>query len=188
MIRTLVASDVDEALSIAQIKKKKHRNATFSRDDIEQLLLSDRTECLGYFEDNKLITWIAYRFGELHGENIWCIVNMFTSKFASRFSFDGPDFGPIIKTIFEKAEARNVYTYIYVIPQKVEKVYYEKWKTNPHLPPKNRYETFDLAIIKANTIPSEKWMERLIGGTLPYDCVIKKRSLKMEFRNEHRGS
>lgn len=184
MIRTLVASDVDIALEIAQIKNKRNRNVTFTREDIEQLILSDRTECLGYFEGETLVTWVAYRFGELHGEKIWCIVNMFTSRFSTQFSFDGPDFGPIIKTIFEKAESRNVFSYIYVIPQKVEKVYYEKWKTNPHLPPKNRYETSDLAIIRANVVPPEKWMERLLGGTLPYDCIIKKRSLKTEFRNE----
>lgn len=177
MIRELTHDDIANAFAISQSRRKRSSSNTFTLEEIEKLVLANN--CLGYFEDDRLVTWVSYRFGELHGEKIWCILNMFTSKFTNRFSFDGPDFGPIIKTLFEKAEAWQVYSYIYVVAEKVEKVYYEKWKS------KGRYDTFDLARIPANTVPPENWMTRLIGGTLPYDCVIKKRTLKLEHRNDH---
>lgn len=180
MIRLLDINDLPEAIKIASLKPIRGEDTPV---DIELLSNSFRnlnTRTLGYFEDGNLITWVMVKFGTLHEEKIWCIVNIFTRNFSNYFTFNGPDIGPIIEKFFAIAEEEGYYSYIYSVPKKLERVYYKKWKSK-----NGRYDTLDLLFIPANTEPSQNWATRLNGGIRAYDCVIKKRTLKNEYRKEN---
>lgn len=187
MIRLLQISDFPEAFSISQLKSIRGReNETITEESVAKLFETDNTFVLGYFdESSELVTWVAYRFGTIDNEKIWCIVHMFTKDFTSYFTFNRPDIGPMIAKIFTIAEEQEYYTYIYAIPKKLENIYYRQWKSNKYLPPTGRYETSDLAFVEANTVPDQNWLRRLSGAPQSYDMVIKKRTLKNEYRINH---
>lgn len=182
MIRYLNLNDFDEVRRIARLKPIRDEVEYIDDSEILKLLDTPRTFVLGYFENNSLVTCVAYRFGTLHDEKIWCIIHMFTANFNNHFTFNGPDFGPIIAKIFIEAEQQGYYAYLYTIPKRLESVYYKKWKVNKYLPPSGRYDTIDLKTIPANTEPDEPWLRRLNGGIRAYDVVVKKRILKQEYR------
>lgn len=182
MIRCLSVTDYSKFLTLTRCKQSKRETSLIDEAAVERLLTRPGNVVIGYFENDDLITAVAVRFGELHGENIWAIAHMFTSRPSNVFSFSRPDFGEIIKTFFEMAESQRVYSYIYAIPANLSSVYYKKWKTNPYLPPTGRYNVSVILTIPAHTVPQEKWAAGLIGGSKPYDIVVNSRSLKPEFR------
>lgn len=185
MIRFLNMLDFEDVRRIARLKPIRDEDVYIADSELLKLFDTPRTHVLGYFKNEVLISWVAYRFGKLHDENIWCIIHMFTSNFNNHFTFNGPDFGPIIAYIFREAEKNGYYSYLYTIPKRLEDVYYKKWKSNKYLPPSGRYEIEDLKLIPANTEPEESWLKRLNGGIRAYDVVVKKRTLKEEFRNDN---
>lgn len=180
MIRELTIDDIQQFIEISKIKLAESEQS--SEEMLRYFLTNDKNKVFGYFENELLITGVVVRFGELHGEKTWSIVHMFTRNLRHLFSFS-EDFGQIIAGAFKIAEENGFYRYVYVVNKKHENAYYRMWKTNKYLPPSNRYEIYDLAVVPANTTAPEIWMDRLMGGQKNYDVVIKKRELKNEFRN-----
>jgi hypothetical protein len=180
MIRELTISDIQQFIEISKVKLSESEQ--LSDEMLKYFLTNDKNKTFGYFRDDTLITSVVIRFGELHTEKTWSVVHMFTRNLKQMFSF-GEDFGQIISEAFKLAERNGFYKYVYIVNKKHENAYYRMWKTNRYLPPSNRYEIYDLAVVPAGNFAPEDWMTRLMGGPKNYDVVIKQRVLKHEFRN-----
>jgi hypothetical protein len=181
-VKLLTCVHETAAKEIARLKNKTSGTTAISDIDLNRLLNLYRNTLYGYFEGEELITWACIRFGDLHGEKTWTVMGIFTKNFSEHFSFNREDFGLIMKTVFEKAEAEGYYSYVYSIATRLEKVYDRKWSTNKFLPPSNRYTREKLIEIPANTKAPEDWQSRLVGGIKPDNVSILRRSLKPEFR------
>jgi hypothetical protein len=139
----------------------------------------DKISKLGYFEDDKLVSWVSIGFYEskLRGK-FWAITGLFTTVFEERFSFSRPEFGLLFKRAFEIAEEKGYFQYFYSIAERVERVYERQWKKNPW-GFNNRYDLITLDIVPANTKPEYDLYWRLMGKELkPDNIVIKARILK----------
>lgn len=181
MIRELTTEDLTQVVEVSKVRIPEDEQ--ISPQTLNYFLMQDQFKIFGFFEDDLLITVVIIKFGELHGEKTWTVIHMFTRRLRGIFSF-GDDFGQIIAKVFEIAEEKGFYNYVYMVNKKHENAYYRMWKTNKFLPPSNRYTISNLAEIPAGTIAPENWMVRLMGGPKNYDCVIKMRKLKEEFRND----
>jgi hypothetical protein len=140
---------------------------------------------LGYFDQNKLISWISIMFHEnqMRGK-FWTISCLYTSKPHNIFSIDRPEIGPLIKSAQKFAESKKYYTYFYAISEKVSKVYEIKWRKNKLVKP-GRYNLIDLDIVPPNTVPKFELYWRLMGEEIkPDPIMIKKRVLKEEYYNK----
>jgi hypothetical protein len=134
---------------------------------------------IGYFEDDKLISWITIGFYEsnMRGK-FWVISNFFSSAYTSYFSFDKPEFGLLFKRAFEIAESRGYNQYFYSISERLERVYERQWRKNPYAI-QGKYELTTLAVVPANTKPEFELYWRLMGQELkPDNIVIKSRKFK----------
>jgi len=140
---------------------------------------SNNTIILGYFEDEKLISWMNIGFYEnkMRGK-FWVISGIFTSVFQERFSFSRPEFGLVLKRAFEIAEERGYFQYFYCVSERLERVYERQWRKNPW-GFNGRYEFTKLAVVPANTKPESELYWRLMGQELKSDnIVIKSRKLR----------
>lgn len=138
---------------------------------------------IGYFEDNKLISWLSIGFHEsqMRGK-FWVISNFFSSVYSSYFDFNKPEFGLLFKEAFSIAEGRGYYQYFYSISERLERVYERQWKKNSYAI-KGKYELTTLDVVPANTKPEFELYWRLMGKeTKPDNIIIKKRVLRQEFR------
>ena len=134
---------------------------------------------IGYFEDDKLISWITIGFYEsnMRGK-FWVISNFFSSVYTSYFSFNKPEFGMLFKKAFDIAESKGYNQYFYSIAERLEKVYERQWRKNPYAI-QGKYELTTLAVVPANTKPEFELYWRLMGQELkPDNIVIKSRKLK----------
>lgn len=141
--------------------------------------LSNNDITLGYFEDDKLISWINIGFYEnnMRGK-FWVITGLFTSVFGERFSFSRPEFGLLLKQAFEITEERGYFQYFYCVSERLERVYERQWKKNPW-GFNGVYELTTLAVVPANTKPEFELYWRLMGQELkPDNIVIKSRKRK----------
>ena len=135
---------------------------------------------IGYFEDDKLISWLTIGFYEskMRGK-FWVISNFFSSVYTSYFNFNRPEFGMLFKEAFEVAEGRGYYQYFYSIAERLERVYERQWKKNSYAI-QGKYELTTLAVVPANTKPEFELYWRLMGQELkPDNIVIKSRKLKV---------
>jgi hypothetical protein len=180
MIRNLGVDDIEQAYTVAISKPIRNETEYISKTIITDTILDPKNVSLGYFEDDELISWSLVRFGLLHEKKVWAILFFFTKRFSNHFSFKTNDFGPMMDRYFQIAEEREYYSYIYSVPLKSQNAYYRKWKSV-----EGRYITTDLAMVPAGTLPTEGWIARLNGGIKSYDTVIKKRTLKHEFRKDN---
>ena len=140
---------------------------------------SNNSVVIGYFEDDKLISWIEIGFHEskMRGK-FWVISNFFSSVWSSYFSFNRPEFGMLFKAAFEVAEGRGYYQYFYSIAERLERVYERQWKKNSYAI-QGKYDLTTLAVVPANTKPEFELYWRLMGQELkPDNIVIKARKLK----------
>jgi hypothetical protein len=140
---------------------------------------SDDVMTIGYFEDDKLISWMNIGFYEskMRGK-FWVIGGLFTSVFQERFSFSRPEFGLVLKRAFEIAEERGYFQYFYSIAERLERVYERQWRKNPW-GFNGIYELTTLAVVPANTKPESELYWRLMGQELkPDNIVIKSRKIK----------
>ena len=140
---------------------------------------SDRLLKIGYFEDNRLVSWVSIGFYEskMRGK-FWIIAGLFTTVFEERFSFSRPEFGLLFKRAFEIAEERGYFQYFYCISERLERVYERQWKKNPW-GFNGRYDLITLDIVPANTKPEYDLYWGLMGKELkPDNIVIKARKLK----------
>ena len=134
---------------------------------------------IGYFEDDKLISWITIGFYEskMRGK-FWVISNFFSSVYTSYFNFNRPEFGMLFKAAFDIAEGRGYYQYFYSIAERLERVYERQWKKNSYAI-QGKYELTTLAVVPANTKPEFELYWRLMGQELkPDNIAIKSRKLK----------
>ena len=140
---------------------------------------SNNSVVIGYFEDDKLISWIEIGFHEskMRGK-FWVISNFFSSVWSSYFSFNRPEFGMLFKAAFDIAEGRGYYQYFYSIAERLERVYERQWKKNSYAI-QGKYDLTTLAVVPANTKPEFELYWRLMGQELkPDNIVIKARKLK----------
>lgn len=145
----------------------------------EETKLNNNTATIGYFEDDKLISWISIGFYEskMRGK-FWAITSFFSAVYTSYFSFDRPEFGMLFKKAFEIAEGRGYDQYFYCISQRLERVYERQWRKNPYAV-QGKYELTTLDVVPANTKPEFELYWRLMGQELkPDNMVIKSRKLK----------
>ena len=134
---------------------------------------------IGYFEDDKLISWVTIGFYEskMRGK-FWVISNFFSSVYTSYFNFNRPEFGMLFKAAFEVAEGRGYYQYFYSIAERLERVYERQWKKNSYAI-QGKYDLTTLAVVPANTKPEFELYWRLMGQELkPDNIAIKARKLK----------
>ena len=138
---------------------------------------------IGYFEDDKLISWITIGFYEskMRGK-FWVISTFFSAVNTSYFNFNRPEFGMLFKEAFEVAEGRGYYQYFYSIAERLERVYERQWKKNSYAI-QGKYDLTTIAVVPANTKPEFELYWRLMGKeTKPDNIIIKKRVLRQEFR------
>jgi hypothetical protein len=140
---------------------------------------SNNSVTIGYFEDDKLISWIDIGFYEskMRGK-FWVISNFFSSVYTSHFNFNRPEFGMLFKAAFAVAEGRGYRQYFYSIAERLERVYERQWKKNSYAI-QGKYDLTTLAVVPANTKPEFELYWRLMGQELkPDNIVIKSRKLK----------
>lgn len=170
----------DECVRIALLNKKIGGTRVLSAEKYQQLLTkSDNIIRIGYFENEKLVSWVSIGFYEskMRGK-FWAITGLFTTVFKERFSFSRPEFGLIFKRAFEIAEERGYFQYFYCIAERLERVYERQWRKNPW-GFNGRYELITLDVVPANTKPEFELYWRLMGQELKSDnIVIKSRRLK----------
>ena len=143
---------------------------------------SNNSVVIGYFEDDKLISWITIGFYEnkMRGK-FWVISSFFSSVYTSYFNFNRPEFGILFKEAFELAEGRGYYQYFYSIAERLERVYERQWRKNSYAI-QGKYDLTTLAVVPANTKPEFELYWRLMGQELkPDNIVIKSRKLKSHF-------
>jgi hypothetical protein len=140
---------------------------------------SNNGATFGYFEDNKLVSWVSIGFYEnnMRGK-FWVITSFFSTIFKDRFSFNRPEFGLLFKAAFEKAESQGYCQYFYCISERLERVYERQWEKNPYAI-QGKYELTTLDTVPANTKPEVELYWRVMGQELkPDNMVIKSRKLK----------
>jgi hypothetical protein len=143
---------------------------------------SNNSVVIGYFEDDKLISWITIGFYEnkMRGK-FWVISSFFSSVYTSYFNFNRPEFGMLFKAAFEVAEERGYHQYFYSIAERLERVYERQWRKNSYAI-QGKYDLTTLAVVPANTKPEFELYWRLMGQELkPDNIVIKSRKLKSHF-------
>lgn len=179
-VRILGTEYNEECIKIALSNKKISGTKPVSAEQYRHLLTaSPNIIHIGYFEDDKLISWIGIGFYEskMRGK-FWAITGLFTTVFKERFSFSRPEFGLLVKGAFDIAEEKGYFQYFYSIAERLERVYERQWKKNPW-GFNGRYDLTTLAVVPANTKPEFELYWRLMGQELkPDNIVIKARKLK----------
>ena len=179
-VRILDPEYTDECVRIALSNKKMGGTRPVSAEQYRQLLKdSDSLIRIGYFENDKLVSWVSIGFYEskMRGK-FWTITELFTTVFKERFSFSRPEFGLLFKQAFEMAEEKGYFQYFYSIAERLERVYERQWKKNPW-GFNGRYDLVTLDVVPANTKPEFELYWRLMGQELkPDNIVIKARRLK----------
>jgi hypothetical protein len=179
-VRILGPEYSDECVRIALSNKKMGGTLSVSAEQYRQLLKdSDNLIRIGYFENDKLVSWVSIGFYEskMRGK-FWAITELFTTVFKDRFSFSRPEFGLLFKQAFEMAEEKGYFQYFYCIAERLERVYERQWKKNPW-GFNGRYDLITLDVVPANTKPKFELYWRLMGQELkPDNIVIKARKLK----------
>jgi hypothetical protein len=179
-VRVLSTEYTDECVKIALSNKKIGGTRPVSAEQVWQTLAeSDNMMHIGYFENDKLISWVGIGFYEnkMRGK-FWVITGLYTTVFKERFSFSRPEFGLLFKRAFEIAEEKEYFQYFYCVAERLERVYERQWKKNPW-GFNGRYELVTLDVVPANTKPEYELYWRLMGKQLkPDNIVIKARKLK----------
>lgn len=189
MIRQLTLFDLDDALKIARLKQRVGGTTPLSEERFNQIhekyFHTDGIHfAFGYFDNNKLISFILFGLHENKSRGrFWYISFLYTSLFHNYFSFNNQEIGLLIKTAFNVAETMGHYEYYYTINKKFETLYDRQWSKNKFIPT-GRYNLEILTVIPKNTLSTVDLYNRLLGSEIrPDDMVIKKRTLKDEFRN-----
>lgn len=188
-IRPLIDTDLPRMLEIAKLKIKS--GGTLPPQDPEKMFLAYQRYTLndgkhfgfGYFENDELISYIGFGLYENTTRGrFWYVAFLHTSRFHKLFSFNNIEISELMKLAYSTAESKGHYEYYYAIAEKLERVYEMQWKKQQYIK-SGRYNLEILARIPANTISDVDMYFRLLGeGSKPDNMVIKKRSLKEEYR------
>ena len=190
MIRFLTLDDFSECVEMSRLKERVSGTVPLPADVWENYYkryfdgTPDRYS-LGYFEENKLTTFMCFIFHENKARGkFWLIRAFFTNKFNTYFKFDDPDKGLLLKEAFRFAESKGYYEYYYCVSERISKVYERQWLKNKFMET-GRYELIDLATVPAETLPEVDLYLRMMGNsTKPTDTYFKKRVLRPQFRNK----
>ena len=187
-LKVLNISDFKEAIAMTSLKERV--GGTTPTENLDKryyyyFTTSPLALALGYYEDNKMISWATLRFGQQDDMNIWTITSLWTNCFNNILSFDNPELGYLMKGCFEIAERRKYWDYFYTISTKLERVYQRQWAKNPWVDT-GRYDLITYAQVPANTVPEPRFVYRLLGEqTKPVDMTVKHRILRPQFRQEY---
>lgn len=142
---------------------------------------------LGYFEDQKLISFIFFSFQNYavfdnKVEKFWVISGLYSTIKRPMFSFNNKEIGELVAYSFNLAENNNYNILYYSISKHVSKVFEKKFMENTFMPV-NRYEKEVVLEIPKNTLPENLVFRRLLGNQpKPHDTIIKKRTLMQPYR------
>lgn len=186
-VRELLTTEREEAEKMARLRDRHSGTDPISDEGLAIILdsigdPSSPRKIFGYFEDEKLISFIAVRYLTLGGEKCWLIVGLFTNDFHNHFSFTRPHVGMLLAETFKYAERNGYYTYVYSIVNRLARVYEKQWAKQDWIPMTGRYELITMCVVPPNTDAPTDWQTRMMGGPKPDEVVFKKRVLKMEFR------
>jgi hypothetical protein len=187
-LKVLNIMDFREAMAMTNLKERV--GGTSKTDRLNErfyyyFTTSPRALALGYYEDDKLISWATLRFARYDNINLWTITSLWANRFNNILSFDKPELGYLMKGCFEIAERRKYWDYFYVIASRLEHVYQRQWLKNPWVKT-GRYNLVTYAHIPENTIPESMFLYKLLGEqTKPDAMTVKHRILKEEFRQDY---
>jgi len=187
-LKVLNIMDFDEAIKMTSLKSR--HGGTAPSDQLDKryyyyFTTSPIALALGYYEEDKMISWATLRFGKQDDMNIWTITSLWSNRFSNILSFDKPEMGYLMKGCFEIAEHRKYWDYFYTLASRLEHVYQRQWMKNPWVDT-GRYDLETYARVPANTIPEPRFVYRLLGEQVkPTDMTVKHRSLRPEFRKDY---
>jgi len=189
LIRPLVETDLPRMLEIARLKPKS--GGTEPPQDPDKMhqaymryTVNDGKDYgFGYFENDELVSYIGFGLYENNSRGkFWYAAFLHTSRFHNLFSFNNIEISELMKLAYTTAETNGHYEYYYAISEKLERVYDMQWRKQQYIP-NGRYNLEILARIPANTISDVELYYRLLGeGSKPDNMVVKKRTLREEFR------
>ena len=141
----------------------------------------------GSFKGNRLVSWVAVKYGSVGDEKVWVILCMFTSEFQHTFKWT-ESLALLITKAFDYSETNGYYAYIYSIATRLERVYERSWRDNVWLPPRDRYTKERMCIVPAGELAVQNWQQRLLGGVKEHDTSILVRRLKKEYYADFNSS
>ena len=135
---------------------------------------------VGYFDEDKLISWMNISFHKTSElGKFWVVTGVFIVEQGQYFSFKRPEFGLLFQKAFELAEGHDYFQYFYCVSERVSKVYEKQWSKFNTLNYHGRYELTTREIVPPNTKPNSELAWRLMGCELKPDAIhIKSRILK----------
>lgn len=184
--RLLNDSLFDQAMTIISKKNKIAGTRPNNIDNLKEFYQkyfkkNNNYITFGYFNKNKLISFIMLAFVE---NKFWIIPGIYSNLQRNIFSFNNEEIGLLIKHSFEYAENKGYYEYYYSIAKHLSNVYENQINKSKFIP-LYRYDRITLSVIEKNTIPESNLYYKLLGEEKkPHDMIIKKRSLKLEFRKQ----
>jgi len=177
MIKLLTTDYLEECLQMMLSQEKIAGYPVISTESYEQDLkryfTKEKHEVIGYFENDKLVSWMVIGFF-YHTEvgDFWFMTIFITSKKRNYFKFNNVDVKSLFKKSYEIAESKGYTQYFYTISEKAEKVYPKQWyKDNP-----KRYELTTVAIVPPFTRPEKNLYWKMMNKELkPHTTYVKMR-------------
>ena len=118
MIRQLTLEDYPHALLIAKLRSR--IGGTSVSTNLDEALLkyfnNENKISLGYFENDKLISWIAIGLHENKARGrFWYISFLFNGNIGNYYRFNKPENGLLLAESFTLAESLKYYEYYYIL-------------------------------------------------------------------------
>ena len=185
MIRQLTLEDYPHALLIAKLRSR--IGGTSVSANLDEALLKyfndEKKISLGYFENDKLISWIAIGLHENKARGrFWYISFLFNGNIGNYYRFNKPENGLLLAESFTLAESLKYYEYYYIISKRIEHVYDRQWRKNSYIPT-GRYETITLDTVPPNTVATTDLYWQLMNREIkPDTMIVKKRILNDKYR------
>lgn len=133
---------------------------------------NDTFYAFGIIEHDLVTSWMTIFFSK-SDKKFWGITSFYTNHFSKFFVFDYN--GPLIRHVIDFAEQKNYWQFLYVVSERINRVYTVQWKKN-HLHQSENYYIHDKDVILANTRPDNDLYWRLLGEeTKPHNMIIKHR-------------
>lgn len=166
--------------SVVRSKTRLGGSIPLSEDRYNELKDNDAIRSIGYFEDNKLISWINVSFQNTSNiGKFWVITGFFIVEQGNYFSFKRPEFGSLLQKAFDLAESNGYFQYFYCVSDRISKVYERQWSKYNPLNYHGRYDLTTQEIVPPNTKPNSELAWRLMGCELKPDSIhLKSRILK----------
>lgn len=177
--RALTKDDCDEMFNIltsrSTISKVPSDNVT--KEDIVKSLEDSNTRCIGYFEDNKLVSYLLQVFTPRIPA--WHMTVLYTISDSSwNYKKNGLEY--CWANAMHYAESKNIFRLYWSMPASWARTQNRTIKTSDVW---QRYNIYLEEVLPANTIPIYDEYKISYGVKIkPHDVVIKQGLLKNEFR------